>query len=595
MASPFDTWTYRHLKALVEAPANYAVLFKYVSERDHWQNGTGFIGPTTSTTAEASEAQIRAIGLAATVVQNALHKSFTSEALINEVVDRRVKALCGSLPRWHWKLRRTLKEGEDPSEEEQAELTARNEALRDWWDSPQHDLVNTVFKAIVAAVSAYERVVLRIRVPSYRLDANGRLKYPVESVADALQHVFVEVVLPDAGVVYTDDESLFDVGVVEFKGPQEGPDAQAGDATTLEVCYVDPDDGMTIVRTIASDDKEDEVSYELGGAMLHYQVEERDPFLSQQIIEQQQATNTASTEMRIVNDDAGFQLRLILNALPPGQMQQITLDDGSKEDAFVPLTDLTLQPGSQVWVQGLEVEDDDGNIRDYKTPSIDTFPPSPATPYLAEMAARRRSVLNECHQLFVETIDDASSSGDSRLMALSDFLEDIAELKSFIDPAMRFALETAYTLALWLSGGTVSDAYQVSFESRMELPYLPANLVDALVKLRNEGLRSTERVMAETGVDDVAAEMNAIEASQAHQIKLRTQAVEFVQSLIDLGIEREQAVEYALEQFPILDGLDELDFTEVPADLDAEDTPSHNDPAPVDDEVPVDRPGLLAA
>src|SRR5690606_36421272 len=151
------------------------------------------------------------------------------------------------------------------------------------------------------------------------------------------------------------------------------------------------------------------------------------------------------------------------------------------------------------------------NVRDVKQPSAYTFEPAVPKHFIDEMQKRRRAILNEAKQLFVEIMDDATATGESRIHALFDYLLNAQYFKRIIDRAGEWAISTAWALATHLAGEPGRDAdLTVDFNAKINIPFLPAALVQSLLLLMDKGVRSRFTVMNDTGVDDVESELDRI-------------------------------------------------------------------------------------
>src|SRR5690606_32376967 len=130
----------------------------------------------------------------------------------------------------------------------------------------------------------------------------------------ALRHIYLELVLPDAGVVATDPITRYRASVATF-GAMKGVDGREI-APHAELGYLDTDgpmfggphgeeyaEPMTVQHLVGG--RTGRVTLPLRGRLLLHELSEDQPFVSKAMLRQQDALNTASTEMRIVNDDAG--------------------------------------------------------------------------------------------------------------------------------------------------------------------------------------------------------------------------------------------------------------------------------------------------
>lgn len=583
MPSPFESKSASELKQMIETLDDYDALYAFLVDRDHWQSGTGFIAESGSTLEGLSEATMRQAQLSQSIIQTGLKKSFSPIGLLSEIAERRVDAVLSKPPSMGYKLRRHLEEDEEPKEEESDLLREAGDALSMWM---RRNGGLDALRKFAFNLTAFARAHLRLRIPAARMAAVRRAETP----AQALQHIYVESVYPSASMYDRDDETCYDIGVVLLEGDD-------GENESVEATYHDPDEdgllGNPLTRhAIHQGDDQVITSYDLDGHLLHYG-DTTGRFISPEMMQQQRAINTASTVMRIVQDDAGFPARIIFNALPPGSWTNVTGDDGITEEVYVEDTDWRFRPREVTMLQGVETEDAEGNVNSISTPQMGVFPAANPANYEKEIRLRREQVLNEAHQLFVETLDDASSSGDSRMLALWDFLLDAGKLKERVDLAGTWLLGAAWNLALALKDdGERFQETCAAFDAKIHIPHLPAALVQSLIMLNKAGLRSKERIMGETGIEDIEAEVELIQSSNTYRLSIAKEASELVSSLVASGATMESAVKMVTKIYEGLLSAEDLEFEEPTAPSDGLPDPSGDgaDPGtPPDIPVPVDR------
>ena len=512
----FDSVDLSKLKSVLDKPANFDVIQDFV-EGDHYQKGKGFIGPSESGTEDTSS-----------LIIGSIERSFTAEDLIGEIIERRVDGVLSKLPTFTVQPRRRLDEDAKLEDAEEERIEEQQVALRDWFDECR---IYDVLHEFGMALSAYRRASLRIRVPRARLDNDGGLVMTPGSPTEALGHIFVECVLPTNARVYRDQDSMYDLGIVwtEINADKLNNERKE----YLELSYLLPESTTSVqiggtqrVRPMtrmriaeiaegiegATATSDVGVDLDLNGNLMLFEAEERRAFITDQIIQNQKALNTASTELRIVNDDEGFRIRLLLNAMPPGKVE---IDPDTGEHVFTPSENFRLGRGALAFFQGTEVMDEEGNLKDVKTPTATSLDAGNPSNYTQEMDRRRRAILNAAHQIHVEIFDDATSSGESRVQALFDYLLNVNYLKRTIDKAGTWLMETAWALALHFASSPGRDNdLRVDFSTNINIPYLPGNLIAALIALKDTGARSVETLMRDTGIDDIEGEMQRIERAK---------------------------------------------------------------------------------
>src|SRR6476620_10972235 len=163
---------------------------------DHWQGGSGFIGQLPPASLPGAES-----------MKNAIRKGFVSENVIKEVVKTHVGGILGREPSWSF-----LVTEQDDLEGQQKEFSKETgNTLTRWWNDRL--ALKDLQKA--ARILVCEGVVVRRLVfPRGRL-SNGR-NPRASSLLDALDFIFFETVYADRGMVYTDPETMMDLGIFLF-------------------------------------------------------------------------------------------------------------------------------------------------------------------------------------------------------------------------------------------------------------------------------------------------------------------------------------------------------------------------------------------
>lgn len=547
MESPFLTDGYSQLAGRVQAPGGFAeaLAMAYADEPDHWmcgaEPGSGFLGPTGMDLSGLTEQQKRAAATLDRDVRAGLRRSFTPVDLLSEILGRRVDAVLAHPPRTFF---------EDPdaaAPEAVAEVTtgsvaeeppARDERLAEldavlaWAESPRVDLHGTL-RQLVRAVTCFGRASLRPVVPAPRLTErpDGTFGLDAATIAEALRHIFVEVVTPDRGVLDEDPATRAEVSVVSTPGDAGQPDA-------VEVSFLDEEDTVgdhpvTRVRVIEKGTTvtPDGVRYPLRGRP--YLVELRDAsgaLLDANARGLQKAINTASTEWRIVLDEAGFPIRLLLGARPSGRW--LTEAEATAKDVEHPHFEFEpwrLSPRSVTNIGGEETYADDlgPDGRPVATavsrPTAATFDAANPKGYVDEVHARSLQLLSRCKQAWVMTTGEAGVSGVSREVAMADYLADAEGLAANVSACAEALLELVADLAAHLMG---APGRYYSLRARAELrvskpPVQPAERL-ATLQLLDAGVWSRRRTMQANGVDDVDAETKAVAQERDEQAARET-------------------------------------------------------------------------
>ena len=494
----------------------------------------GFVGPRGDTPAGASEAAIRAANRVGQIVSDQLDKSFSPVPVVEGCRDRRTDGVLAKSPRVRVQVRRTLEDAEKPTKEEQDRIDVMDPALATWRTGRSTHRPLDALEDAVDSVTPFARGTLRLYVPPGRLRPfvgdDGSVVYRLRDAgkegfgpADALRSIFVEYVPPDRACVAT-DEAGDEVGVVVLP-TQEGALASRRYAQA-EICTVDPDTGETVLRLVTDNaaTPDSEIRMKLGGRLLHYDLRTRRAMIDEGVRRQQAALDTASTEVRVVNDEESFTETIVTNAMPPGEFVTVQGASGEDREVFVP-DPTPRRPGATRYLQGEEIEetanaqgqvatDSEGRraVRDVKNVGVTQLSPNAPDGLFGEMRQRRVAILDRFRQTFVEIAGEAAPSGEARQTSMWDFLTDAYRLKQRVDPAGEWMHAGAWALACHLAGVPEQDEdLEVEFACIVNVPAPTADHLRALKDLNQAGLRSDETTMAETGVDDPAAEVEAVQ------------------------------------------------------------------------------------
>jgi hypothetical protein len=551
MPKRFDDLSQEDAFALVDEPTAFEEKYDFVYEGDHWREGDGFVGPTTAT--ERSDAEQSA-------VREGWQRRFVSDNLLREIVKRACDAVVGKEPQWSAELARPLtdKEQEDAAKIPAPERTRLDEsgaAMAEWWDRTQGVVfiqgerrrasAHMVLKEFAFAARTFGRAGLRIRIPSGRLNENGEL--PASTPREALRHIFVEAVLPDTGRIYTDPESLYDLSIVAYEDEDEVDTSKTikyaelsflsgqgggGAAEGAPLYGQEEGEPLTVLRVVYSGSEEVfEQAFDLRGRLLFFEGT-HEALVTSQMLEQQKALNTEQTELAIVLDQEGFPEVILTNTLGPGTWET---DVTTGKATFVP-TEYGRGPGKRAFVMGEPVEDGMGGAKGYTSPGVHQLQAADVEGYLKGMTARRLAMLRQARQLWTETTDDATASGESRVQALVDFLQDAADFKAVMDGALKWMLETVWSLALDIAGTPGRD-HDLRFvaDCKLTLPFIPAAMRKAILDERDAGLRSDETAMSDLGIEDVQAELQRIAESPRGKMNMRKVQAEIMANTTRAG------------------------------------------------------------
>ena len=266
-------------------------------------------------------------------------------------------------------------------------------------------------------------------------------------------------------------------------------------------------------------------SLPLRGHLHLAELRERTPYIDRVMLDLQDALNTASTEERIVNDDAGFPIRLLLGAMPAGNWSGKKGEDGRTVWKFEEQP-LKLKPSSVVHVQGQMTPDAEATAKagavvakSVGSPSVGQFEAADPKNYRDERAGRRLSLLRRGRQLYVETTGDAAVSGASRIQALHDHLVDAIAFARSLGETLTTAVEIAWDTACYLADVPARD-YDLALTVTCQVtpPRMTPEEANAVLRLFAEKIWSRERTMRYTGVQNPEDERQQIDREQAEAL-----------------------------------------------------------------------------
>ncbi len=481
---------------------------------DHWQDGTGFNGPKPSREDSARDTYMEA-----------LEEVFVVEDLISEVIERRKNAVLGQPPEIN--VAPAEEEGSEDAEEEAEGLTPTEGVARllsDWWEE---EGLTDRWEELLTRVSSEEHALLRLVVSQSILDDGEPAG--IESVEDALRGIRIELIERDQGLVHEDLRTKKETGVIAFQKVTEGGDEvdytektyrREGGETALRIEY---EGGTDLPEGV---DRVQESTFDLGGNLMHYQVEDN-LLISESVRSNQKTLNTTRTMINITGQKAGFPELHLVNVLSPEDEEgnPETPERGpGKIQYHVSVPKKAQGPGGQT-------EERAGTADVFETDPVD----NESLREDADLA--RRSIYRSAQQLHV-FLSDASASGVSRVQARHDHVSDVEDVAEKLDRAGVWALETAYALATELAGETGEDLLdpgeaEMEFSCNVDPGPVPPDEKTEIRKAQGAGFLSLRTALIKYGVDDPEEEIQRIRQEQEEQMVMRQAAQdEFAESVM---------------------------------------------------------------
>lgn len=459
---------------------------------DHWQDQWGFIGqlpPASLPGAASMTADIK--------------KGFVADNVIKEVVSTHVGGLLGREPSWSFletagekKVERT------PLEKETGETLTR------WWNDRKalKDLQRAARILICEGT-----VARRVFFPR----AYGKLT--ASELIDALQSIYFETCYADQAGVFTDPDTMRDIGVYLF---DEVNDKNEVVTNCAELSFLD-DNGDTVCKVVKDRGAPVEYGpYPLGGHLLIHEMT-RDPLITEQVQSNQRALNLAHTQMIRNVNLAGNRRTDITNAQPPGPKTDkptITTDTLKTADGRFPGT-FKVGVGAVNFVMGYPIHNEEGIIVGYTNPTVNIADPVSVETFKETIAQEKAAIYAQCHQRHVLIVDKADTSGRAREVAQREYERSLNETKTEMDACGRWQLETTLRLAAYVTKTTSRyEVLRADFNCRVSAgdPDPEKQKLALLLRTpggpKNQPLFSDETCRGIAGSEDPAAEKARIDA-----------------------------------------------------------------------------------
>lgn len=485
MATPFDTLTVAAAQQALQSHAPTGGQAQRYAQGDHWQQGDGWIGPRPNAT-DAGVAE----------VLREIERAFISKNVIGEVLNRHCAGVVGQPIAWRVTLVRSLAEGETPTIDEQTRIDEAEAALTAWWDSAA--LAQIMPSALVLALCG-GRAPLRLFVPpGLLLDTETGPRLPPGDVATQLQRIAIDVLDPATACVITDPATRARAGVFCYEDQRQ---------SYAEVSVVDG--AATVLRILNADGVVSEVRVPLDGRLLLHDLT-RPPLITAQVMALQRLLNLALTMLGRNVVMGGFLERVLLNAQLPGEY---CTDPRTGARVFVPQP-LRFGAGSVNALMGAEIRDEaTGQLTGYANPSVIYRDPVPVDTFAATRDIAYRAILEECQQAHALLSGEAAPSGESRRLALTDFVSSLRLSVPAIERATRWLLETALSLAAHFAGQSGRfTGLRAVVTCQLDAGPLHADDVRQAIDLVDARLLSRESAMVRIGIDDTDAETQRIQA-----------------------------------------------------------------------------------
>lgn len=548
----FATWEVKDALAAIEAVIDatvgsdgYAANSAFIEEGDHWQDGDRWVGPDGGGSLELR-----------TKVLEAVARQFTPVDAVGEALDNVVNGLLRREPDVTFTPRKPGGKDGAPSDAQEQAIAAMREHVSGWWDSRKlFELAKTAVRRARWSTRGLLRAWLTPATLVERATEDGVVRELPGGLpfADALALVQVSAPAPDVAIVYTDSETQDRCAI--FVTSEQG--AGGTEVTVVELWYRAGEE--TVVRVVRSDDTEpEEHRLPIGGRLPIVQME-ADLLLTESVRKQQDRLNFFETLLVRVGETAGFPERYTTNAMPHGLWLTSPPADGPPLETqevdgttwYLHRAPRAIGAALTTDLRGIEVEDANGK-KTLTTPGI-TFK-EPTDPEYCVKASEhaRATILRSCKQGHLANTSQAETSGDAYEQARTAHEADLDNTRGPLEAMLRELIEVAIAMAGAMSadargegevGRGFLDEYRCVVTCHVSAGPVSAEKQTAIMEQADKGFVSRPTTMMRLGVEDVAAELVAIEADPIYQAKKLKAQAEAVAAWVDAGAALDVAAE----------------------------------------------------
>ena len=422
----------------------------------------------------------------------ALTRSFTSTNIVKEVLRREIASCTAKVS---WTLLQAVAKRAKPDSRTKLEQEA--DALTTaWWRTDRKHPERAVREALLFA-RREGRGVLRFRVAGGLLEKAGDGRTRVRSglgLPDIARYIRLEVLPhPENAQVWEHPDTFKRAALYAY-----GDDS-------AETCFVDPDGDETLLRVLRGpQDAGTPIRLRLGGRITYIEVA-ADALITEQFLQNQMAFNTASTMILRNTELAGFLERYGINVEPPYETVPDPDQPGKTKRVYK-----APRPGAGsmvLWRQATYRKADAAGkyLGDEPLGKAEYGRFEPVSPE-ALISAVEHSQLNmygEAGQTFVLMGKDATASGRSREVALSDFDNVRQPTTDLAEATVGEVIETFLALVAAL-GGVPGRFEGIQVEGTVRQRLVPPSAEDRKADREDvsTGVISLQTARQRQGVDD---------------------------------------------------------------------------------------------
>lgn len=561
----FEEWTYEDAVRAIEAHIEERVgkeAYKrnraMVEQGDFWQNGDLWIGPRGSD--EAWIAKIRAT----------IERQHVPGGAVLEAVGNFVRGLLGKQAN----IQAVPLEDVEPGSEEEAQLKAEADQLvaqlSVWWDRVR-------LWSRLRRVAARSRWAgwgpIRLRIPPGRLvedttdDGSTVLRLPrFETFEEALGAIDLSTPEPDACVVLEHPDTQQRAAIFHYELDEDGKKVQRA-----ELWYQDGESTVLRLLTKGSDEVETE-AYPWGGRLPISELD-GEIMITEPVRRAESAYMAAQTNIMRAIESSGFRERYTMNAEPAGIWLPTppegigptpTVTDDRGNTLYLHPLPRALGAGITTDLVGIVTERTaDGEKR--ATPGIAFADPVDPEPLIRAAEYWRGRVLQLCYQGHLAMTGRGEASGYAYEQARAAY---VGDLDAHVDPTER-AITEILEAAVVMGESMMENPPRYLERFRLIVTVVPdpgpvSSAAQQEIRANVEaGLLSRSSAMAQIGVDDVAAELEAIERDPQSQLGVLKERTAIMAQL------KAAEPEMSLVQAAVIAGWDEEEARRLFAEADA--------------------------
>ena len=453
-----------------------------IQSTEYWSGPVVTIDPSLPQEAIGQAVRYRAEFL------SALRRSFASTNFVKETARRHADAVIGHAPT-------TVMQGGSDAVNQRAHTL-----VMQWWEMlGVHKMLHgAAQKALVEG-----RAVLRLSLSPAALQPGADGSMTVKSMtADQLLKYLRPALLPPESAWLWEDANL---------NPAASYSYQTGDRVQerIELAYVD-EAGNTHLTVWDEARQPMSVIADLGGRIPYLQLM-LTPLITPQVLENQRAYNVVTTMANRNTELAGFLERYMINLEPP--TTTVRGVDGTPTKRSIMRTG----PGTMAVLFSKLIPRLNAQNQEVHEPvgpgQYGRFEPTSAQPLMAALDLAKTNIFSETRQMFALMGADASASGRSREVAISDFGASVQPTRRDVERLGVQLTETLLVMLGALSGERALMGVTVDFRCHVQ-PVPPSSLE-----------RQQDRADAEVGIIAVATARHrqGIDASETEDTLIKSE------------------------------------------------------------------------